>query len=402
MITITTQSPTLQSAATQPTVYGTPRTWIEISTTAFEHNVSLYKRIVGNNVKVAIVVKSNAYGHGIHEIAQMCQESAAVDWLCTTSLSEALQLRYRAITKPIVVLSLLDEDPSLALEHDIDVVAYNMDILTMLSALAARAQKRVNIHLKVDTGLSRFGFMPEELMQLMPTLLALPWVTIKGICSHFAESDAADQTYTQQQLATFDTLINTLHAQGITIPLCHTSNTAAVTSVTASRYNFVRIGAGAYGLRPSAFTIQQAQKADASFNIVPVMTWKTTLMALRTLPAGKAVGYGKTYTTTTETRVGFLPVGYYEGYDRRLSNKGTVAVLNNGIAYYAPVIGRICMNVIMIDVTQIPHAQIGDEVVLLGNYPKLQAHEIATTIEGFNPREITTRLNPLIKRVLRP
>ncbi len=397
-------TPLSSSIATPQGCMATPaqRTWIELSKSAFEHNIALYKRILGPDVKLAVVVKSNAYGHGLFEIAQLCEANNAIDWLCITSLSEALQLRKYGITKPLLVLCILDDSLAQAIENNIDIVVYDLTTVNMLNAIGASVQKKAYVHIKIDTGLSRFGFIAHEALAYIQAIARMPWISIRGICSHFSQADHEDQSFTQEQLQKFLSLLEELANNSITIPLQHIGNTAASTSLIPSQKTFVRIGAGAYGLQPSAFTIKKAQEQHHPFILKPVMSWKTTIMHIRTVPANTPVGYGRSFITKQASTLAIIPVGYYEGYDRRFGNKGTVWITTQQGLFSAPIIGRICMNVSMIDISHIPSARVGDEVTLLGSHPHITAHELAHTIEGFNPREITTRINPIVQRLVIP
>lgn len=386
-----------------PTSLATPAsvgTWIELSKSAFDSNVAWYKKIIGPSVALAVVVKSNAYGHGLEQIAQLCQRNENVDWLCMTSLTEALILRSQGITKPLLVLALIDGDSASALEHSIDLVVYDLALVHHLNAQAQALGKKAYIHLKIDTGLTRFGFLPDEVEDILVSIDALPGIEVRGLCSHFAESDSHDETFTHLQLERFHKVLDTLRMRRRKIDYIHTSNTAATTSFPQSRFTMVRVGAGIYGLRPSLACHAKIQEGYPDFELRSVMTWKTVIVFCRKVPAQSSVGYGKTYVTRSPSTIGFLPIGYYEGYDRRFSNKGRVVVLSKegNIKGHAPVIGRVCMNITMIDLTLVSAAEVGDEVVLLGNYNEVRAHDLATTIESFNPREITTRINGRIAR----
>src|SRR5947207_3811550 len=190
------------------------RTWIELSKSAFEHNVALYKQILGSHVKFAAVVKSNAYGHGLFEIAQLCESNNNIDWLCTTSLTEALHLRKYGITKPLLVLCILDNNVVDALENNIDIVVYDLATVSMLNAVGASIQKKVYVHIKIDTGLSRFGFIAHEALTSIQAIQRMPWITIRGICSHFSHADHEDQSFTQEQLQKFLNLLQELTSNG--------------------------------------------------------------------------------------------------------------------------------------------------------------------------------------------
>ncbi|MFI5332744.1 MAG: alanine racemase [Candidatus Babeliales bacterium] len=383
-------------------IHTTMPTRIEISQRAFEHNVATYKKLIGPSVNLAVVVKSNAYGHGLTEIGKLCQQSAHVQWLCTSSLSEALTLRAQGITKPILVMSLIDADPAQAIMHDIDLMVYTKTMLTTLNNIGALLKRPAHAHIKIDTGMSRFGVRNQEILDLITYALQLPYITVRGLYTHLSESDNEDETFTREQLAQFDHIVHMLKTHTISIPIIHASNSTGTANLMHSHFNLVRIGAGAYGLWASPTSKAKIQATIPHFDLQPVMTWKTTIMDTRTLPAHAYVGYRRTHQTTQPTRMGIIPIGYYEGYDRRLSNKGiTVIAENDQEISYAPIMGRICMNISMIDITN-STADIGSTVILLGDYDQVRAGEIADRIESFNPREITTRLNPLIPRIIVP
>lgn len=375
----------------------TPFTWIEISASAFEQNVGTYRALIGPKTNLGVVVKSNAYGHGIKEIGTLCERSSQVQWLFTTSLSEALTLRACGVTKPILALCLIDDDPALAITHNIDLMAYEIPTLNELNALAKKLGKKIAVHIKIDTGMSRFGLYKNQAIDVIRHARSLPHIELRGLYTHFSESDNEDQQFTQSQLITFQQFLNDLAKTGIAIPIKHAGNSAAAAALPGSHFDVIRLGAGAYGLWPSEFIKSQAAERVHNVQLKPVMTWKTKLLETRQLPAESCVGYRRSFKTNTQTTLGILPVGYYEGYDRRLSNKGTILI--NGKT--APIIGRICMNVCMADLTGID-AKPGDEITLLGDHATVSAPGIATTIESYNPREITTRINPTVPRIVVP
>lgn len=365
--------------------------WIELSKTAFDYNITLLRTIIGATVNLAVVIKGNAYGHGTTAIGQLCQENQNVDWLCTVSLSEALFMRERQITKPIVVLSFIDADPIDAMHHNIDLMVQDMATIHMIHDHAQQVNQPINIHIKVDTGMSRLGFTPAELLANIPTILGLPYIKIRGISSHFAEANNVTSEFTSQQLHQFNTLLEELRKRNIVIPLHHIANSAATISTHAAHGNFVRIGGAAYGLLPTIH----------NYSFIPVATWKTTISFIRTIAANECIGYDRTYTTVQESKIGILPVGYYHGYHRNLSNIGSVLVTTaDGQQKYAPIVGRICMNHTLINLTDIENVQIGDEVALMGPQEKIHPVTIATLIKSYNPREAVTTINQTIERII--
>lgn len=371
-----------------------PHTWLEINQTAFDHNIQTYRSLLGDKTTISVVVKSNAYGHGTHEVGLLCQNNPHVDWICTASLSEALQLRSYGVTKPILVLSIIDQDPQLAIEHSIDLPVFDIATARTLNQIGAQSGQKVNVHIKIDSGLSRFGLDPRTALSKIMQINQLAHVSIRGIFTSCAESGNPDQTFTLQQLNTFNLVCQQLEELGIRIPFKHGANSAAASTVHTQfpLFNFVRLGAGAYGL----WHFRDEQSNHSELPLQQVLSWKSRIGNLKTVPAGTCVGYDRTFTTTRPTTIAIIPVGYQDGYDRRFTNKGFVLI--NG--YYARVIGRICMNATLIEIPEGKQAQLDDEVILLGNCEKLRAHELAALIESYNAREITTRLSPAIEKII--
>lgn len=369
-----------------------PHTWIEISRAAFDHNIQTYRSLIGNKTILSVVVKSNGYGHGLKEMGLLCQENPEVQWLCTASLSEALALRKQGITKPILVLSIIDEDPALAIEHSIDLPLTDYAQAVLLHEAGAREQQKITVHIKIDTGLTRYGLSPETALKEIIAIAQLPFIQIRGIFTSCAESGNPDQTFTLQQLELFNALCAQLDANGIHIPFKHAANSAAASTVQ-SRYphcNFIRLGAGAYGL----WHFRDAMNNHPNLSLQPILTWKTRTGIIKKVPAGTCVSYDRTFIAQHPTTIAIIPVGYQDGYDRRMSNKGIVRIRD----YHARVIGRVAMNAALIEIPEGKVAEMGDEVILLGANDQLQAHQLAALIESYNAREITTRLAPHIER----
>ncbi len=372
-----------------------PLSWIEISKSALEHNLKMYKSAIGGQ-RMGAVVKSNAYGHGIIEVARICQESGYCDWLFTATISEALTLRKNGITLPILVIYFIDEDPCEAITHDIALMASDMQTASGLNEIAKSVGKKAKIHVKVDTGMSRFGFMPHEVIPAIQHIKTLPHIELEGIYSHLAQAANADQTFSLEQQQLFYTVLDELEKENIHIPYKHLSNSAGSTYLDRTRTNLVRVGLGIYGWWPSIANKELTEAAFPEFTLKPVMALKTKINHIKEVPESKTVGYDRTYKTTGATKVALLPIGYFDGYDRRLSSKGILLIRNQ----YAPVIGIIAMTCTLVDVTHIPDVQVGDEVVLMGNHEHITPTQIANVIGSFNAREIMTRLNPLIPRIV--
>ncbi len=373
----------------------TTASWIEIDKEALEHNILNYKSII-KPALLAPVIKSNAYGHGVELIAKICDQNDLVNMLCVVSLKEARALRLINITKPIVVLSIIDDNLKYIITHDIDVVAYDIAFIYELNNIGKRLNKKAKIHIKVDSGLSRLGLYHQDILTLIKQTQELPFIVINGIFTHFAESENADQTFTNYQIEQFNTLIQQLDAMKISIPFKHMACSAATSGNTNSRYNLVRVGIGTYGLWSSPDSKQITLQQYPQFSLKPVLTWKTKIIQIKDILAGSFVGYDRTYQVQNLTRIAIIPVGYWDGYDRRLSNKGRVVINNQ----QAPIIGRIAMNLSIIDITGLD-VSINHDVTLLGNHQGLTADDIATICQTIN-YEIVTRINPLLPRLLKP
>ena len=369
--------------------------WVEISRAAFEHNIAQYRSVIGEHKQLAVVIKSNAYGHGIAEIAQLCEQLPVVDWLCTVSLSEALATRAHGIRKPIFVLSYLDADLRLAVQQEIDLVVYDQWTLDQLEHIGQQLNKFVYVHVKVDTGLSRLGLAPHKALELILAAYGMAHIKVRGIFTHLAESEKSGEGFTKQQVIALQTVLAQLAEKGMSIPLVHFSCTAALTVVEDTRYTFGRLGLGVYGLWPSQETKEVTQERYPGFTLEPVMSWKTRVIQVKTVPVGSYVGYGRTFCTQRETLLAVLPVGYWDGYARGLSNRAEV-LINGSLA---PVVGRVSMNLTTIDVTEVPNVTVGSVVTLLGDHPALSPDTLAATLGTIN-WEVVTRINPLVPRVV--
>lgn len=379
----------------EPSLVTQTSSWLELSARAFNHNVSHYKKAIGASL-LAPVIKANAYGHGLVEVGQLCEKNNNVDWLCVVKLSEALDLRNNGITKPILVLGIIDEDPLKSVHKDIAYACSDYESAYILNAAGERTSSIINIHLKIDTGLARFGIRPHEALFLIKSILKLPFIKIQGIWSHCAESHKEDQVFTQSQIEQFNSLIKELTTNNIIIPIKHMGNSAATTAHDLSQCNFFRVGLGVYGYWPSESTQTITQQMFPDFTLQPIACWKTRIIHIKKVTAGNSIGYDRTAYAQHDTIIALLPVGYQDGYSPFLSNKGVVGINNT----CAPIIGRIAMNIITIDITHIDNAYVGQEVILLGDHENYNASTLARTIEIYNPRYITTCINPAVNRVI--
>ncbi len=369
--------------------------WIEISKKALYHNIAQYRSVIGSNVILAAVIKANAYGHGIVSIAYLAEQNPQVNYLCVVRLTEAILLRQHGIKKPILVLSIIDENPTYAIELDIDLVVYDTQTVDQLYEIAKKLQKKIRIHIKIDTGLSRLGILWDQAVPHIKQWHAREWLDLLGIFTHFAESESSNQEFTQLQQQRFNAVVTHLKNDSIVFPFVHASCSAAMTVSMNYHYNFVRLGIGLYGLWSSTENKQISYKQHTTFSLQPILQWKTNIIQIKTIPAHSWVGYDRTFFTDKEMTIAILPIGYSDGYDRGLSNRGSVMVNNR----YAMIRGRIAMNLMMIDITDIPEVHLGTQAILIGQQEKVCADFLATQCNTIN-YEIVARINPEIARII--
>ncbi len=327
----------------------------EIDLDALRENYNYFQSILPATTEIMAVVKADAYGHGAVSVAQFLQK-IGVKIFAVAFLDEAIQLRNAGIKEEILVLGYTPaKGIELAIEHDITITIYDLEMLRVIEKAGQRASKCVKIHLKVDTGMGRIGFKVAETEQLIESLREKEWIELTGIYTHFARADSTDSSYTERQQNLFRKVVARLREE-FTIPLVHLSNTAAVLNFPEIEQNAARIGIGLYGLRPSSEMFMEAGL------LKPVMSVKTEVIYVKTIQAGESVSYGGTFTAEGETTVATLPVGYADGFPRGLSNRGYVLIHGQR----APIIGRVCMDQTMVDVTEIANVMRGDEVVIFG------------------------------------
>lgn len=365
--------------------------WVETDIRAINHNIKVFRNIVGTKRLLMPVIKSNAYGHGFELVAGVCEKNAFVDRMCVVSLGEALRLRKIGVKKPIIVLGLYELDQESlreALKKRIILPLYTIEQAKAVNAIAKQLRKKIVMHLKIDTGTSRIGVLPEQVLEFITQLRKCANITIEGIWSHFSSSEN-DEVTTKVQYALLNRVDEQLRKAGITIPLKHMACSASTMLYQPNGCNAVRFGIGLYGLHPDASTRSKAV-------LKPALSWKTKVQQVKIIPKGVKISYGGTYTTTRKTKLAVLPVGYWDGLPRSLSNKAHVLIRGKR----CPIRGRICMNLTMVDVTSLPVCSAGDTVTLIGKDKKqtITADQLAAYADTIN-YEIVTRINPLIERI---
>ncbi|EJO5346852.1 alanine racemase [Clostridium botulinum] len=364
--------------------------WAEIDLDNLKHNVKQIKKICEDK-EIIGVIKANAYGHGAMEIAPTLLENG-VNRIAVAVLSEAMELRMSGVKSPIMILGYTPPVlGDMLLDNDIEQSIYSYEDALKLSEIAVIKQKILKIHIVVDTGMGRIGFLPtKESVEEVYNISKLPNIKIQGIFSHFSSADESDKDYTFYQMDKYNKFINELEMRKISIPIKHIANSAAIIDLQNTHLDAVRAGIIMYGYYPSNYVLKDKIK------LKPVMSLKTSVVHIKRVSSGEYISYGRTFKTNKESIIATLPIGYADGYNRLLSNKGKVIV--NG--KFAPVVGRVCMDQCMLDVTDIDDLKVGDVVTIMGeeNGISYTAEDIATDI-GTISYEVICNINKRVPRV---
>jgi len=375
-----------------------PLIWAEIDLAAIAHNVRELRRLIGDKVQLMVAVKANAYGHGAVQVARTALESGA-DQLGVARVEEGVALRRAGIEAPILILGYSPPDTASDLiEHRLMPTVYALENARAFSAAAAAVNRSIAFHIKVDSGMGRLG-VPCDALQLdisqqpvaaIKAIIQLPGLEFQGLCTHFATADHGDKTFAHRQFSRFQALVADLEAAGIEIPIKHAANSGAIIDMPETHLDMVRAGISLYGLNPSL-------EVDLSrIDLRPALSLKARIIHLKTVPAGTRISYGGTWTSPCATTIATIPAGYGDGYSRRLSNRGRMLV--NGKR--APIVGRVCMDLTMLDVGHIDDVKVDDEAVLIGRQgeEEISADEIAGLLGTIN-YEVVTALMARVERV---
>jgi alanine racemase len=370
------------------------KTWIEISKANLQYNISEFRRLVGRK-KIAAVVKANAYGHGLSEIVGIIKDK--VDWFGVDSLEEAIEIRNIGITKPILVMGYIPSGVIRdAIKNNISFVIYNESIVKKIISLNLKESAKV--HLKIETGLNRQGVNGSDLISLVNSIKKTNGkIIIEGVYTHFANiEDTMDPSYALKQLERFNQALALLKKHKVNPEIVHCAASAAALLFSNTHFSMIRLGISLYGLWPSRETKIAVSLRKDKVNLKPVLSWKSVIIQIKEINVGESVGYGRTWFASRQTKVAIIPVGYSDGFDRKLSNTGKVLINSK----YTPIIGRVAMNMMMVDVTDIP-SKVGDSVTLIGKSGtnSISAEEIAEKLGTIN-YEVIARINPLISRLV--
>ena len=338
---------------------------------ALRHNFSEIRRLAGTEPRILAVVKSDAYGHGMIPVAKTL-EAAGVDCLGVFEVAEGLELRESGCKTPILVMmGVLSDEVEAAVEHGLMPALFHLEIAERLAAVSAAQERVTPVHVKVDTGMTRLGVPYKDLSPFLEQLLHLKGIKVKGIFSHLAVADQPDQAFTDEQIRRFRKAVETCTRMMGFEGDVHVANSGALLGSISLEFGLIRPGILLYGSPPA-----EGWPAAASFK--PVMRFKSQVIQVRTVPPGTSVSYGRTYTTQGSRTIATIPVGYDDGYSRLLSNNGEMLIHGHRV----PIVGRVCMNLTMVDVTGIGDVAVGDEVVLLGTQgnERITAEQIAARI----------------------
>ncbi|MFA5073597.1 MAG: alanine racemase [Nitrospirota bacterium] len=365
----------------RPTIVG-------IDLDALAHN---YREVVrhADGRKILAVVKAQAYGHGARSISEALVALGA-DMLGVALVEEGIDLRQAGITAPILVMGVFfPEQADAIIDHDLTPVIFSRSIADALTAAVQKRGTHVSAHVKIDTGMGRIGLLPDEAPDFITGLTREGSITVSGLMTHLADADLRDKTFTSEQLRRFHAVIRELEKRGIVVPMLHTANSSALMDYLPSLFTMVRPGLMLYGYNPLEGRVRKA-------DIQPVLSLITKIAYLKRVPPGVPISYGRTFVTKRESLIATLPIGYADGYSRKLSNTGEALV--RGVR--VPLVGRVCMDMCMADVTGVPGVQEGDEVILIGRQGNehITADDIADKI-GTIPYEVLCGISDRVPRI---
>jgi alanine racemase len=329
-------------------------TWVEIDLSAIEHNFRLIRKIVGPKVKILAVVKADAYGHGMLWVAKRLIK-LGVDYLGVASIDEGIVLRKAGIQKPVLLFeNILPQFAKKVIEYDLTATVCTDEVAQSLNAYAKSRNKKAKVHIKIDTGMGRLGIWHREALGFIRKINNLPHIRIEGVYTHFPCADS-DSDFTQQQISDFKSLIRELEQEDINIPIYHIANSMGNIGYPDSHLDMVRAGLMLYGLYPK-------DSLKNKIKLRPALSLKSKIIFLKKASCGRSISYGRTFVCPKETMIATVPVGYKDGYLRNLSNRAQV--LYKGRRY--PVVGRVCMDQLMVDLGVKAKAKVGDVVTLAG------------------------------------
>lgn len=374
------------------------RTWIEIHEQSLTSNIQTLKELVSEGSVFCPVLKANAYGHGMKEVARIAKRNG-VNAFAVDSIDEAIVLRDLFPTSLLLVLGYTISDRFLeAIQAKINLTMYDLEGLRELELIASKSSLCAKVHLKIDTGLTRQGVLPDDLTDILTCFNQSPHLELVGVSSHFANiEDTLNPEFATIQFERFQQNIKHIISKGFQPEYIHCTCSAATILYPQTHGTLVRSGISLYGIYPSTNVEETIKRQSITCVLKPVLTWKTRIAQIKTISSGTPIGYGLTETVNKQSRIAILPVGYWDGYDRGLSSKGEVLVSG----YRCKVMGRVCMNMMMINISDVPNVQKNQEAILIGKDTRniLKAEFLAEKIQT-NVYEVLTRINPLLPRII--
>ena len=360
-------------------------TKVIVNLRAIAQNITQIRKLIGSKVKIMAVVKGDGYGHGAIEISKVALKNGA-DYIAVAIPEEGQLLRESGISSPILVLGLImPEEAYKIAKFDLTQTVASAEVLKALDKEGKKVSKKINVHIKVDTGLGRIGMNPNDTVRLAHQAGNFKHIYLEGLFSHFSSIYEKDQSFTKQQLRIFNQVIQDIQCAGIDIPLKHMASGDAAFLIPESRYDMIRPGMLIYGH-------YRSEELKSTIQLQPAILFKTRVVAVKTVPSGTPIGYGRNFYTNKNTKVVTLPVGYADGYRRNLANKADVLIRG----HRARVIGRIGMDMCMVDASEVDNVQPGDEVILLGG--EISVEEIAGHA-GTNIDEVLAGIGKRVPRV---
>jgi alanine racemase len=364
-------------------------TYASVNLAALAHNLSCIKQYLSPGCEVMAIVKANAYGHGAADSAQEFVRQG-INRFAVASLDEGIALRQAGLSASILVLGALFEGQvSDLVAHGLTPVISDACIIPALAKAVRLHPAPYPIHLKIETGMGRLGFYTEELLSLLDNPVLRNPLQVVGVMTHLADADGADTAFTERQLGAFRVMLKEIRQRGFTLPFVHAANSAAIVRFPDAHFSLVRPGLMLYGYHTLPGTVPPP-------DLKPVLSLRTMIVQLRTIPRGGTVSYNTTFTAQRATRIAVLPIGYADGYSRRLSNRGSVLIRGRR----APIVGMVCMDMIMVDVTDLPSLQVGEPVTLIGQQGQesIWADEVAEWI-GTIPYEVLCGIGARVPRL---
>ncbi len=371
-------------------------TWAEISLSKLKANLARLRLLTGPDRRIMAVVKADAYGHGAVPVAETL-EKAGIDWFGVATAEEAIELRHGGISRPILLLGgLYLSDPAHLVEYDLIPTVSSTARMDTYAECARQLGKPIGFHLKIDTGMGRLGMPPELWQAFLDHYRQLEGISLKGILTHLA---SPEKQQAHQQLQRFSALMRELHASGVNPKWIHASNSAAlITQITNNlgfSENLVRVGALLYGFYPP-FDYNQRQSTVLAADFKPLLELKSRIVFLKDFPAGAFLGYGGTFRTQRPSRIATVPIGYADGLSRKLSNRGRAIVRD----HYVPIVGNISMDLALLDLTEVPGAEVGDVATFIGTSPhcNIGAREVADQLDTL-PYEVLCSIGKRVPRI---